>query len=136
MLCIFLYSQGWSLGGSSWLLLHVRVFGLRCFDDISEFSRGIVDYILFEYLELRLACFIHQIGMVEVPSYLSSLGRFSRHRFITVPRPAPFTSLRGDSTVYWGIRPWNLLPSGQFSTSSASSTLLNNLIENTYFLFS
>jgi hypothetical protein len=101
------------------------------------------------------------------PSYLSSLlglGRFSRHRFITVPRPSPSTSLRGDATVYRGIRLWNVLPSpaksframsmfkreaGQFLSALEaftdlisiinfikSSTLFNNLIENTYFLFS
>jgi hypothetical protein len=71
------------------------VFGR--FDRISEFS----EVFLFVYLELRLTCFIHKIGLVEAPSYLSSLlllGRSSRHRFITVPHPAPSTSLRGDST--------------------------------------
>jgi hypothetical protein len=89
------------------------VFGLRRFDHISEFSRGILGYTLFEYFELRLACFILKIGLVAAPSYLSSLlvlGRSSRHRFITVPRPAPSTRLRGDSTVYRGIRLWNVLP--------------------------
>jgi hypothetical protein len=63
------------------------VFGLRRFDHISEFSRGILGYTLFEYLELRLACFIHKICLVGAPSYLSSLlvlGRSSRHSFITV----------------------------------------------------
>jgi hypothetical protein len=49
------------------------VFGLRSFDDISEFLRCILGYTLFEYLELRLACFIHKIGLVGAPSYLSSL---------------------------------------------------------------
>jgi hypothetical protein len=76
-----------------------------------EFSRGILDYILFEYLELRLACFIYRISLIGAPSYLSSLlvlGRSSRHRFITVSCPALTTSLRGDSTV---IRLWNVLPS-------------------------
>jgi hypothetical protein len=90
------------------------VFGLRRFDHISEFSRGILGYTLFECLELRVACFIHKIGLVGAPSYLSSLlvlGRSSRHMFITVPRPDPSTSLRGDSTVYRGIRLWNVLPS-------------------------
>jgi hypothetical protein len=87
------------------------LFGLRRFDHISEFSRGILGYTLFEYLELRLACFINKIGLVGALSYLSSLlvlGRFSRHRLITVQRPAPSTSLRGDSTVYRGIRLWNV----------------------------
>jgi hypothetical protein len=37
------------------------------------FSRVILGYTLFEYLELRLACFIHKIGLVGAPSYLSSL---------------------------------------------------------------
>jgi hypothetical protein len=74
------------------------VFGLRRFDHISEFSRGILGYTLFENLELRLACFIHKIGLIEAPSYLSSL---------LVPRPAPSTSLRGNSTVHRGIRLWN-----------------------------
>jgi hypothetical protein len=99
------------------------VFGLRRFDHISEFSRGILGYTLFEYLELRLACFIHKIGLVGAPSYLSSLlvlGRSSRHRFITVPRPAPSTSLRGDSTVYRGIRLWNVLPSAAKSCRGMS----------------
>jgi hypothetical protein len=41
-------------------------------------------------------------GLVEAPSYLSSLlvlGRSSRHRLITVLRVGPSTSLHGDSTV-------------------------------------
>jgi hypothetical protein len=33
-------------------------------------------------------------------------GRSSTHRFITVPRPAPSTSLRDDSTVYQSRRLW------------------------------
>jgi hypothetical protein len=69
--------------------------GLRPFHHISGFSRGIFGYILFEFLELRLTCFIHNIGLVGAPYYLSSLlvlGRSSRR------------SLLGDSTVYWGIR--------------------------------
>jgi hypothetical protein len=109
MLCIFLRSRGWSVGGSSWLLMRVRdmcsVFDVWII--ISEFSRGILGYTLFEYLELRLACFIHKIGLVGVLSYLSFLfvlGRSTRHRYITMSRPAPSTSLRCDSTVYWGIR--------------------------------
>jgi hypothetical protein len=71
------------------------MFGLRRFDHISEFSRGILGYTMFEYLELRLACFIHKIGLVGAPSYLSSLlvfGRSSRHRFIiTAPHPSSST---------------------------------------------
>jgi hypothetical protein len=66
------------------------VFGLRCFDHISGVLRNILGYTLFEYLSL-----------VGTLSYLSSLlvfGRSSTQRFITVLRPAPSTSLRGDST--------------------------------------
>jgi hypothetical protein len=123
----------------------IYVFGLRRFDDISELSIGILGNTLFEYLELRLACFIRKIGLAGAPSYLSSLLvlHSSRHRFITVQRLAPSTSLRGDSFVYRGIRLWNVLPSActggvltHSPTSSGSSTLSNNLIENTYFLFS
>jgi hypothetical protein len=75
------------------------VFGLRRFDHISEFSRGILGYTMFKFLEL--AFFIHNIGLVGAPSYFSSLlvlGRSSRQRCFTLPRPAPSTSLRGDST--------------------------------------
>jgi hypothetical protein len=65
--------------------------------------------------------------------------------FITVPRMAPSTSLRGDSTVYRGIRLWNVLPSAAKSGRGMSmfrrkaeqflsaSELLVNLIENAYF---
>jgi hypothetical protein len=42
----------------------VGVFDLRRFDHISEFSRDILGYTLFEYLELRLAYFIHKIGLI------------------------------------------------------------------------
>jgi hypothetical protein len=61
-----------------------------------------------------LACFIHKIGLVGVPFYVSSLlvlGRSSRHRVITVLRLAPSNNLRGDSTVYQCIRLWNVLSS-------------------------
>jgi hypothetical protein len=88
-----------------------------------EFSRGILGYILFEYLELRWACFIHRISLVGAPSYLCSLlvlGRSSRHRFITVSCPALSTSLRGESTVYRGIRLWNVLPSAAKSCRGMS----------------
>jgi hypothetical protein len=81
---------------------------------VYEFSRGILGYILFEYLELRLASFIHWISLVEATSYLSSLlvlGRSSRHRFITVSCPASSNSQHRDSNVYRGIRLWNVLPS-------------------------
>jgi hypothetical protein len=84
------------------------VFRLRCFDHISDFWGGIVGYTLFEYLELRLACFIHKIGLVGAPSYFSSLlvlGRSKRQRFITMPCSDPSTILRGDSTVYWESTP-------------------------------
>jgi hypothetical protein len=47
-------------------------YGLRRFDHISEFSRRILGNTLFEYLKLWLACFIHKIGLVGAPSYLSS----------------------------------------------------------------
>jgi hypothetical protein len=50
------------------------VFGFRRFDHIGEFSRGILGYTLFEYLELRLACFIHKIGLVGAPAVLSQLS--------------------------------------------------------------
>jgi hypothetical protein len=92
------------------------VFGLRRFDHISGLLRDIPGNTLFEYLELRLACFIHKIGLVGAPSYLSFLlilSRSSRNRFISVLRPAPSTSLRGDSTVYWCIRLWNALLSAK-----------------------
>jgi hypothetical protein len=90
------------------------VFRLRCFDHISEFSGGIVGYTLLEYLELRLACFIHKIGLVGASSYFSSLlvlGRSKRQRFITMPCSDPSFILRGDSTVYRGLQLWNELPS-------------------------
>jgi hypothetical protein len=90
------------------------VYGLRRFDHISEFSRGILGCTLFEYLELRLAGFIHKIVIVGAPDYLNSrlvFGRSPRHRFLVIPNPVPFTSLRGDSTLYRGIRLWNVLPS-------------------------
>jgi hypothetical protein len=90
------------------------VYGLRRFDHISEFSRGILCCTLFEYLELRLAGFIHKIVIVGAPDYLNSrlvFGRSPRHRFLVIPNPVPFTSLRGDSTLYRGIRLWNVLPS-------------------------
>jgi hypothetical protein len=99
------------------------VFGLGRVDHIIEFSKGILGYTLFEYLELRLACFIHRIGLVGAASYLSSLlvlGRTSRHSFITMPRSAPSTSLRSDSTVYCGIRFWNVLPSAAKSCRGMS----------------
>jgi hypothetical protein len=92
MLCIFLYTRGWSLGGLSWLLMRVRdMCGLRRFHHISGFSRGILGYTLFEFLELRLT-FVSFIILVWLVRSLLVLGRSSRR------------SLRGDSTVYWGIR--------------------------------
>jgi hypothetical protein len=67
-----------SLGGLSWLLMRVQemclVFELRRFDHISEFSRSIICYILFEYLELRLACFINKIGLVAIRRCLSKFS--------------------------------------------------------------
>jgi hypothetical protein len=64
------------------------VYGLRRFDHISE--------LLFEYLELRLASFIHKIVIAGAPVYLSSrlvLGRSPRHRFLVIPNPVPLTSV-------------------------------------------
>jgi hypothetical protein len=119
---------------------------LRRFDHISQFSRGILDYALFEYLKLRLACIIHKIDLVGAPSYLSSIlvfGRSSRHRFIIVTRPVPLTGISGDLIVYRGIRLWNVLPSaakscrgmsmfrreaGQFSLYRRRSHTLSDLI--------
>jgi hypothetical protein len=69
---------------------------------------------LFEYLELRLAGFIHKIVIVGAPNYQSSrlvLGRSPRHRFLVILNPVPFTILIGDSALYRGIRLWNVLPS-------------------------
>jgi hypothetical protein len=76
---------------------------------------------LFEYLELRLASFIHKIVTVGAPDYLRSrlvLGRSTRHRFLVMPSPVPVTSLRGDSALYRGIRLWNVLPSAAKSSFS------------------
>jgi hypothetical protein len=73
------------------------VYGLWRFDHISEFSREILGFTLFEYLELRLAGFIHKIVIVGAPDYLSSrfvLGRSPRHRFLVIPNPVPVTILR------------------------------------------
>jgi hypothetical protein len=101
------------------LFMHVRsmckVFGA---DNISEFSRGILGYTLFENLELRLAGFIHIIDIVGAPDYLHPrlvLDRSSRHEFLVILKPVPITSLRGelrgDSAFYHGICLWNVLPS-------------------------
>jgi hypothetical protein len=97
------------------------VYGLRHFDHISKFSREILGCTLFEYLELRLAGFMHKIVIVGPPDYLSSrlvLGRPPRHRFLVIPNPVPGTSLRGDSALYRGIRLWNVLPSAARSSFS------------------
>jgi hypothetical protein len=93
------------------------------FDHISVLSRRIPRYTLFEYLKLRLGCFIHKIGLVGMPFYLSFLlvlGRSSRHRFVKVPRPVPSTCLRNDSTVYRCICLWNVLPSAAKSCRGMS----------------
>jgi hypothetical protein len=85
------------------------VYGLRLFDHILEFSKGIWGCTLFEYLELLLASFIHKI--VGAPDYLNSrlvLGRSTRHRFLVIPNPIPVTSLRGDLALYRGIHLWNM----------------------------
>jgi hypothetical protein len=54
---------------------------------------------MFEYLELRLAGFIHKIVIVGAPNDQSSrlvLGRSPRHRFLVIPNPVPFTILIGE----------------------------------------
>jgi hypothetical protein len=89
------------------------VYGLRRFDHISEFSREILGCTLFEYLELRLASFIHKILIVGAPDYLSSrlvLGRSTRHRFLVMQNPVPVTTLRGDSIVVFVYGMCCLLP--------------------------
>jgi hypothetical protein len=88
------------------------VYGLRRYDQISEFSREILGCTLFKYLELQLAGFIHKIVIVGAPDYLSSrlvLGSSTRHRFLVIPNPVPVTSLLGDSALYCGL--WNVQPS-------------------------
>jgi retron-type reverse transcriptase len=89
------------------------IFNLRRFDHISELEGEILGCGLFTYLEIRLAVFIHRISLYSAPPYLSAYLRFGpspRHRLFVMPTPVPRTSLRGDSTVYRGLRLWNFLP--------------------------
>jgi hypothetical protein len=81
------------------------VFGLWRFDHIIEFSRGILDYTLFEYLDLRLACFIDKIGLVG-RCLISTL-----FLYLVDIQGICLSWCHGDSTVYRGIRLRNVLPS-------------------------
>jgi hypothetical protein len=90
------------------------VFGLRRYDHISSLDQEILGCQFFTHLESRLASFIHRIFLGPTPVYLSSYLRFGpspRLRFFITPSPVPSTSLRGNSTIYRGIRLWNSLPS-------------------------
>jgi hypothetical protein len=75
-------------------------------DHNSEFSRENLGCRLFEYLELRLAGFIHKIVIVGTPVYLSSrlvLGRFPRNRLLVIPNPVPVTSQRSTVVFVYGM---------------------------------
>jgi hypothetical protein len=91
---------------------------------------------MFEYLELLMAGFIHEIVIVGAPNYQSSrrvLGRSPRHRFLgflVIPNPVPFTILIGDSALYRSIRLWNVLP----STANFSFSIGTFRREATWFL--
>jgi small basic protein len=64
------------------------LYGLRCFNHISEFTREILSCTLIEYPELRLVGFFHKIVIAGALDYLGSclvLGRFPRHRFLVIP---------------------------------------------------
>jgi hypothetical protein len=87
------------LAFNAWCTRYVD--GLRLFDYISEFSRGIWGCTLFE------------IRISGTSDYLGS-----RLVFLVIPNPIPVTSLRGDSALYRGIRLWNVLPSAAKSSFS------------------
>jgi hypothetical protein len=52
-----------------------------------------------------------EVHFVNVTQRIVFQSPSSKEWFITVPRPVSSTSPRGDSTVYWSIRLWDVLPS-------------------------